>query len=116
MSLTDPLLNKLPPGYDLNKPLPKDIGQPETDKISHATGYFFSFHSVDTLKIPGQRALLEGFLGDLYEGIAQPYRIEINVKTSGKSGLDLAVVNGKDRSISQNDVHYPHFIYPCASQ
>jgi hypothetical protein len=116
MSFTDPLRGKLPPGFDLNKPLPKDIGQKQADKISHATGYFFSFHSVDALKIPGQRALLEGFLADLYSGIAQPYRLKISLNASDKTALDLAVVNGKDRNIRQGDVHYPNFIYPCASR
>lgn len=116
MSFTDPLRGKLPPGFDLNKPLPKDIGQEQTDKISHATGYFFSFHSVDVLKIRGQRALLEGFLADLYAGIAQPYQVKVNLNTSGKTALDLAVINGKDRNIRQDDVHYQHFIYPCASR
>jgi hypothetical protein len=96
--------------------LPKDIGQEQADKISHATGYFFSFHSVDVLKIRGQRALLEGFLADLYAGIAQPYQLKISLNTSDKTALDLAVVNGKDRNIRQDDVHYPHFIYPCTSR
>lgn len=116
MSFTDPLRGKLPPGFDLNKPLPKNIGQPQADNISHATGYFFSFHSVDALKIPGQLALLEGFLGDLYAGIAQPYRLEISQGISGKAALDLAVVNGKDRKIRQDDLHYPHLVYPCATR
>jgi hypothetical protein len=116
MSFTDPLRGRLPPGFDLNKPLPKDIGQEPADKISNATGYFFSYHSVEALKIPGQRALLEGFLTDLYAGIAQPYELKISLNTSDKTALDLAVVNDKDRNIRQSDVHYPHFIYPCASQ
>jgi hypothetical protein len=117
MSFTDPLrAGKLPSGFDLNKPLPKNLGQERADKISHATGYFFSFHSVDALKFPGQVALLEGFLGDLYAGIAQPYRLKVSLNTSDKVALDLAVVNGKDRNIRPDDVHYQHFIYPCASR
>jgi hypothetical protein len=115
MSFTDPLRGKLPPGFDLNQPLPKNLGQQGADKISHATGYFFSFHSVDALKFPGQVALLEGFLGDLYAGIAQPYRLKVSLNTSDKAALDLSVVNGKDRNIRPDDVHYPHFIYPCKS-
>jgi hypothetical protein len=116
MSFTDPLRGKLPPGFDMNKPLPRGLGQEQADKISHATGYFFSYHSVDVLTIPGQLALLEGFLGDLYAGIAQPYRLKISRNTSDKTALALAVVNGKDRNIRQDDVHYPHFIYQCISR
>ncbi len=73
MSFTDPLRGKLPPGFDLNKPLPANVGMEKTDQISHATGYFFSFHSVQALNIPGQISLFKGFLGDLYTGIAGPY-------------------------------------------
>jgi hypothetical protein len=113
MSFTDLLRGKHPAA---NKPLPKGLGQERADKISHATGYFFSYHAVDVLRIPGQRALLEGFLGDLYAGIAQPYRVTIGLKMSDKTALDLAVVNGKDRNIRLDDVHYPHFIYPCTSR
>ena len=112
MSFTD-LLRGLPPGFDLNKPLPKGVGQQSADEISHATGYFFSFHSVASLSIPGQLPLLEGFLGSLYAGIAQPYRLKISPNATDRAALDLVVVNGKGRNISQGDVHYPHFIYKC---
>jgi hypothetical protein len=113
MSFADPLRGKLPPGFDPNKPLPKSAIPGGADDISHATGYFFSYHSVEALKFPGQIPVLEGFLGDLYAGIAKPYRLTISLNTSGKTALDLAVVNGKDRNIHQGDVHYPHFIYKC---
>jgi hypothetical protein len=116
MSFTNPPRGKLPAGFDLNKPLPKNVGQEGADRISHATGYFFSYHPVEALKLPDQLMLLEGFLGDLYAGIAKPYRVRISLKTSDKTALDLAVVNGKDRNIRQDDVHYPHFIYPCTSR
>jgi hypothetical protein len=60
MSFTDPLRGKLPP--DLNKPLPANVGMEKTDQISHATGYFFSFHSVQVLNIPGQYHFSKDFL------------------------------------------------------
>jgi len=113
MSFTDPLRGKLPPGFDLNKPLPANVGQEQADKISHSTGYFFSFHSVGALKMPGQTALVKGFLRDLYAGIAEPYRLKINAKVTDKTALDLVVTNGEARNIRQSDVHYPHFIYRC---
>jgi hypothetical protein len=116
VSFTDPLRGKLLPGFDLNKPLPANIGQPQADTISHATGYFFSYHSVEALKYPGQLALFERFLGDLYAGIAQPYRIKISQNTSDKTDLDLAVANSKERNIRQGDIHYPRYIYPCTSR
>ena len=116
LSFTDPLRGKLPPGFDLNKPLPKSAIPGGADNISHATGYFFSYHSVENLKFPGQTTLLEGFLGDLYAGIARPYRLKIVQTASGKSPLDLTIINGETRNIRQNDVHYPLFIYPCKSR
>jgi len=116
MSFTDPLRGKLPSRFDLNKPLPKSAILGGADNISHATGYFFSYHSVETLKIPGQMTLLEGFIGDLYAGIARPYRLKIVQTASSKSPVELTIVNGETRNIRQDDVHYPHFIYPCTSR
>lgn len=116
LSFADPLRNKLPSGFDLNKPLPANVLREQVDTISHATGYFVSYHQVEALKFPGQRPLLEKFLGDLYEGIAGPYRLTISPNKSDKATLELGVVTGKNRDIRRDDVHYPHFIYPCASQ
>lgn len=114
MSFADPLRGKLPSHFDANKPLPKSAIPGGADTISHATGYFFSYHSVETLKIPGQSTLLEGFLGDLYAGIAQPYRLKLVQTAQGKAPVNLTVVNGEARNIRKGDVHYPHFIYPCS--
>jgi hypothetical protein len=113
MSFTDPLSGTVPRGFDLNKPLPANVGMEKADQISHATGYFFSFHSLQALNIPGQIALLKGFLGDLYAGIAEPYRFKVDLNTSGKTSLDLVIKDGDARHIRQGDVHYPHFIYRC---
>jgi hypothetical protein len=116
VSFTDPLRGKLPPGFDLNKPLPRNAIPSGADNISHATGYFFSYHSVEALRFPGQLTLLEGFLSDLYAGIAKPYRLSISPNPSDKAALDLAVVKAETRNIRRDDVHYPHFIYPCTSR
>jgi hypothetical protein len=115
MSFTDPLRGKLPPGFDLNKPIPSNVGMEKIDQISHATGYFVSFHSTQALNFPGQIPLLKGFLGDLYAGIAEPYRLKIDLSTSGKTSLNLVIKDGNARNIRQLDVHYPHFIYRCST-
>ena len=116
MSFTDPLRGKLPPGFDLNKPLPENLRQPGADKIAHSTGYFYSFHSIEALGMPGQMTLLKGFLGDLYAGIAEPYRLRISLSSAtGRNPLEVVILDPKNRKINQNDVHYPHFIYPCTS-
>ena len=113
ISFTDPLRGKLPPGFDLNKPIPANVGMEKIDQISHATGYFVSFHSTQALNFPGQVPLFKGFLGDLYAGIAGPYRLKIDLSTSGKTSLNLVIKDGDARNIRQLDVHYPHFIYRC---
>ncbi len=114
MSFADPLAGRLPPGFDMNKPLPVNLRQLGADKIAHATGYFYSFHSIEALGIPGQIPLLKGFLGDLYAGIAEPYRLRIAIPPgAGSTPLEIVVTDPKNRKINQHDVHYPHFIYPC---
>lgn len=115
MSFTDPLRDEFLLGPDPNG-LPVNVGQQNADRISHATGYFFSYHSVESLSIPGQISLLKGFLGDLYAGIAEPYRLKIKANVSGKIGLDLVLTNGEARNIHQRDMHYPHFIYQCIAR
>jgi hypothetical protein len=97
---------KFSPRSDPSSPLPME-------DATRATGYFFSYHSVENLKFPGQTALLKGFIADLYAGIANPYRVKIVQTAPGRSSLELTVVNGESRNIRQDDVHYPHFVYPC---
>ena len=114
VSFTD-MRGKVPPGFDLNKPMPANAGIERIDQISHATGYFVSFHSPQALNFPGQIPLFKGFLGDLYAGIAEPYRLKIDLSTSGKTSLNLVIKRGNARNIRQVDVHYPHFIYRCST-
>jgi len=105
---------KLPPLPDPNRPLPKGANPAGVENTTRATGYSFSYHSVGNLKFPGQTELLKGFLADLYAGIARPYRVKIVQTAPGRSPLELTVVNGESRNIRQDDVHYPHFVYPCS--
>jgi hypothetical protein len=117
ISFSDPLAGKLPPGFNLNHPLPAGMGPPKLAKMTDATGYPFSFHSVVSLNTPGQIRLFEGFLSDLYAGIAEPYRLSIPVTNSGgQIRLTISVTNLKERSINERDVHFPHFIYLCRQQ
>jgi hypothetical protein len=112
VSFTDPLKGKLPRNFNLNYPLP--IRSPVLTNVSADTGYFFSFHSVDQLKLPGQTALFEHFLADLYSGIASPHRITIPIAPSADE-LKVEVTIGKNSElgIHKDEIHYPHIIYSC---
>lgn len=94
VSFSDPLEGKLA-GIDLDKPLPANLrssASPRLAEISSATGYFISFHSVRNLGLPGQTPLFRGFLGDLYAGIAAPYRLSIPaVSKQGITKLEITV-------------------------
>jgi hypothetical protein len=115
MSFADPLA-KLPPGFDLNKPLPKSFGRSKLELLSAETGYFFSFHAVHNLKIQGQMQLFKGFLADLYAGIAEPYRLRIPASSiKDQTRLEITVTNLETRKIHQDGIHNPHSIYPCAA-
>ena len=115
MSFADPLA-KLPPGTDLNKPLPEKLnfGMSELALLSAETGYFFSFHAVHNVKRPGQNDLVKSFLSDLYASIAEPYRLTIRT-SAGRDPLELkvSVVNLKDPDIRLREIQYPKAIYPC---
>ncbi len=116
MSFTNPLEGKLPAGFDLNKPLPASLGPSKLAQLSMATGYNFSFFSVSALSIPGQLRLLKEHIGDLYAGIAAPYRIVIPADSIPAPGsVRLTVTNAQERNINLRDVHYPKFIYPCGT-
>lgn len=114
VSFSDPLLGKLPPGFNPNKPLPAGLAPPMLADMSAATGYFFSFHSVESLHLQGQTKLFERFLADLYAGIAEPYRLKIPMPDiRGGVKLEIAVTEAKEHKINARDVHYPRSIYPC---
>ena len=117
VSFSDPLEGKLA-GVDLNKPLPanlRSLVSPRLAESISATGYFFSFHSVRNLGLPGQTQLFHGFLRDLYAGIAAPYRLSIPaVSKQGLTKLEITVSNLHERNIYPRDVHYPKFVFSCA--
>jgi hypothetical protein len=104
---------KLSPLPDPNRPLPKGSNPAGVENTARATGYFFSYHYVENLKFPGQTEHLKESLADLYAGIASPYRVKIVQTAPGRSPLEVTVVNGENRNIRQDNVRYPHFVYPC---
>lgn len=116
MSFTDPFA-ALPKDFNPNKRLPASFSTGKADEISHATGYFFSFHSPNVLRMQGQSALLKGFLGDLYAGIAEPYRVQISVPINAdRTPLKILLSEAEKRRVHQEDIRYPHFIYPCGTR
>jgi hypothetical protein len=115
MSFADQLA-KLPAGFDLNKPLPKEFGRSKLDLASAETGYFFAFHGVRSLNIPGQMPLFHAFLGDLYAWIAEPYRLKIPVSTmKDKTQLEISVANLETRKVHKDGIHYARSLYPCVA-
>jgi hypothetical protein len=116
LSFADPLA-KLPPGFDLNKPLPKDLGPSKLALLSAETGYFFSFHAVRSVNYPGQKPLLKAFLGDLYAWIAEPYRVRAPATAvKDKTKLEITVTNLATREVHQDGIHYPRSLYPCVAR
>jgi hypothetical protein len=110
ISFTDPLRDKLPAGFDPNKPGPNSFIPPQLDQLAHLTGYFVSYHSLEALAQPGQSRLFRNWLVDLYAGVAAPYRVEIpHASISTQSSLAIQV----NRELYKNDIHYPQVIYPC---
>jgi len=100
-------------GFSFRDPLG---GYAKLDQLSHETGYYFSFHSLLSLNQPRQMSLYEGFLDDVYAGIAEPYRLTIRMPSSeGPTALTIEVVNAKDRIPRADDVHYPHSVYSCVA-
>jgi hypothetical protein len=115
MSFADRLA-KLPPGFDLNKPLPKGFGRSKLEVLSAETGYFFSFHNVRSLNYPGQMPLFKTFLGVLYAWIAEPYRLRVSgLDIKHKTGLEINVKSLDTRKIHREGIHYPRSLYPCAA-
>jgi len=107
----------LPPGFDLNKPLPKEFRSTQLETLSADTGYFFSFHSVRSLGIRGQLPLFENFLSDLYAWIAEPYRLRFSTSSfDDGSHLEISVADMEAHKINSRGVHYPHMVYPCPNQ
>lgn len=115
LSFSDPLQRQVPAGFNPNKPLPARVTLPKLVEAIETSGYHFSFHAVDVLNLPGQTALLEAFLGDLYAGIAEPYRLRIaQERIQGPVKLEIRVKDLKSHRINVGDIHYPHTLYPCA--
>lgn len=116
MSFADRLAG-LPPGFNLNKPLPKEFRSTQLETLSADTGYFFSFHSVQSLGIRGQLPLFENFLSHLYTWIAEPYRLRFSTSSfDNDSSFEISVTEMEARKIHRSGIHYPHSLYPCGMQ
>lgn len=113
MSFADRLA-KLPPGFDLNKALPKGFGLSKLESLSAETGYFFSFHAVRDLNHPGQMLLFENFLANLYARIAEPYRLKIAAtEMKDETEVNVSAADMEARKIHQSGIHYPHVLLRC---
>ena len=98
-------------GFSFREPM----GDPKLDQMSRETGYFVSFHQVESLKEPLQMTLLNGFMSDVYAWIAQPYRLRIRpVRAKEAASLRIEVLNTKVRVPRADAPYYPHMIYPCS--
>jgi hypothetical protein len=107
----------LPPGFDLNKPLPKEFRGTQLETLSADTGYAFSSHAVRNLTIQGQTPLFENFLSDLYTWIAEPYRLRLSTSSfANGSSLEISVTEMQARRINSRGIHYPHSVYACTNQ
>jgi len=113
---SDPLPTPLPPGFDPKSIPPESSAPQKLSKMVAETGYYFSFHAMETLGRPGQMPLFEGFLADVYRRIAEPYRLSAPAfATNGQLKLGISVVNSDDRKIRPTDLHYPQFVFPCVT-
>ncbi|MGA9526683.1 MAG: hypothetical protein WBS24_01070 [Terriglobales bacterium] len=84
--------------------------------LTAETGYYFSFHQTRALNMPGQLALLESYLSDVYSWISEPYRLLIPasaVKDKSKLEIEISDAEGKARRFS---VRSTHTLYSCFNQ
>ena len=114
-SFYDPLAAQLPSNFDPNKPIPSAVSIPKLVNVSAATGYYISFHATKTLNVPGQTRLFESFLGDLYAGVAEPYRLRFSQpSTNAPIKLAVSIKDAQSRELNESDIHYPRSIYACS--
>jgi len=98
-------------GFSFRDPL----GDPKLDEMSRETGYHFSYHQIEALKLPYQMTLLNGYMSDVYGWIAQPYRLRIRpVPAKDAARLRVEVMNSEGRVPRADTLYYPHAIYPCS--
>ena len=89
---------------------------PRLDAVTRETGYYIEYHDTLSLNQPGQIVLMEGYLRDLYEWIAAPYRLNIepsNLKSPAE--LTIYLSDAAQRNIRDFEIHYPRKIYPCSA-
>lgn len=106
--------NPLPPGFDLRKPVPKS-SLSNLQLLTAETGFFFSFHPIPALNMPGQLPLFENFLSDVYTWIAEPYRLTLP-RPANPAKLEITVSEMETRRVHRDGIHYPRSLYPCSTQ
>jgi hypothetical protein len=111
VSLTNPLVGKVPPGWNPNQKLPATFARAPLDVLAADTGYFVSFHQPRALQFPGQLELLKGFLAGLYSGIARPYRLTL--PSEHGSDLEIVLQSPAYRGLRNSELHYPHVVPEC---
>jgi hypothetical protein len=116
IDFSDPLPTSLPPGFDPNNIPPESSAPKKLSEMTAETGYYFSYDAMEGLNRPGQMRLFVSFLADLYRRISEPYRLRaLAFGSSGRVKLEITVANSEDRKIRPSDIHYPQFIFPCAT-
>lgn len=107
--------NSLPSSFDVRKPAPKN-SLSSLQLLTAQTGFFFSFHTIAALNMPGQLPLFENFLSDVYTWIAEPYRVTLP-KPANKNlaKLEVAVSDMERRKVHRDGIHYPKSLYPCSA-
>jgi hypothetical protein len=114
VSFTDLLNGKIPPGWNPNKPLPPDR-IPKLTKVNPETGYYFSFHAVEALSLPGQMQLFRGLLKEWFTTLAEPYRLKIDSPVlAGQTKLEIRLPKLEAYGRRVHDPHYPTSVYPCS--
>ena len=114
VSFTNLISEKMPPGWNPNKPVPADR-LPRLIKVNAATGYYFSFHAVEAIHLPGQMESFRDLLREWFTTIVEPYRLKLDSPVlTGQTKLEIRVPTLEAYGRRVRGPHYPTSIYPCS--